>query len=55
MEGCNTGCRKKEHMTKCLKCGEEYHIGLYHSCSTAVEPYNNSHYDWTDAFSGAPY
>ena len=43
MNDCGTGCRKKEHMVTCPKCGEEYHIGLIHFCATNKINYN--HYE----------
>ena len=33
-EYCESGCRKKEHMFKCHRCGAEYHKGLVHHCPT---------------------
>lgn len=36
MEDCYTGCRKKEHMFRCVNCGAEYHIGTVHFCPTGV-------------------
>ncbi len=42
MENCPTGCREKDHMIKCFRCGAEYHIGIMHFCPTGCYYYQTS-------------